>query len=145
MLVPVTSRGVVLPMAVTASAVLLLSSLSLQTLALQARQRGRHPWHRAVGRDAAQSAAMDFARRSRGPQACLLQWSSDRWLDPQICPQADVAALRSGAADQLHWTLERWQPASQTAALRLTQPRGGSLSVVAEFSAAGVQIMQVHG
>ena len=137
------SAGFVLPMALTLSAVLLLSSLSLQTLSLHARQRGHHPWQRAEQFDAAQSAAMDFARRSHGAQACLLHWSSQHWGDPQVCPQSDPRLLLSGAVGDLRWSLEQWQPRGASGRLQLSLAEIGSASVVMTLHAAGAQVAQV--
>ena len=140
---PDGSAGFVLPTALTLSAVLLLSSLSLQTLSLHARQRGYHPWRFAARSDAAQSAAMDFARRSQGAQVCLLHWPSQRWRDPQVCPQADPQLLQSGAVGDLHWSLERWQPNGASGRLQLSLAEIGSVSVVMTLHAAGAQVAQV--
>ena len=52
--------GFALPLALTTSALLLLSSLSLQTLALHARQRSIQVLATAQARDAERSVAMAF-------------------------------------------------------------------------------------
>ncbi|MDO6352337.1 hypothetical protein Q3Y53_07235 [Synechococcus sp. YX-04-1] len=48
-------QGFALPLALTTSALLLLSSLSLQTLALHARQRSRQALALCLGRSATQA------------------------------------------------------------------------------------------
>ena len=63
-------QGFALPLALTTSALLLLSSLSLQTLALHARQRSRQALATAQIRDAERSVAMAFQQHAVGP--CLL-------------------------------------------------------------------------
>jgi len=78
--VPDGSPGFVLPMALTLSAVLLLSSLSLQTLAMHQLQRSRHRLERVSRADAFLSAAMQFSQRSGAAQACLLLWPSQQWV-----------------------------------------------------------------
>ena len=64
--------GFVLPLALTTSSLLLLSSLSLQTLGFHDQQRGRHQWQIASRSDAIRSAAMDFVQRSRGEHLSLI-------------------------------------------------------------------------
>ena len=63
---PVASKGFALPLVLTASALLLLSSLSLQTLALHARQRSHQALATAQARDAERSEAMAFLQHAAG-------------------------------------------------------------------------------
>ena len=63
-------KGFALPLALTTSALLLLSSLSLQALALHARQRSSQALATAQTRDAERSLAMAFQQHAAG--ACLL-------------------------------------------------------------------------
>ena len=72
-------RGFALPLALTTSALLLLSSLSLQTLALHARQRSRQALAAAQARDADGSVAMAFQQLAAGAHACLLALPSSAW------------------------------------------------------------------
>jgi hypothetical protein len=67
--------GFVLPLASAASLVLVLSSLSLQTLALQSRSRVRAQWLQRQQGDALASAAQQLAVQLEGPGRCLLQGS----------------------------------------------------------------------
>ena len=99
-----------LPMAVTVSALLLISSLSMQSLALHARQRVDHERHAAGQRDRMASAAMEFLQVAQGPQSCLLAWPSDQWDATTACPDAEPQQLRSGRLASLPWQLQRWQP-----------------------------------
>ena len=57
-------QGFALPLALTASALLLLSSLSLQSLALHARQRSHHALATAQTLDAERSVAMAFQQHA---------------------------------------------------------------------------------
>ena len=66
-----------LPIAVSVSAMLLLSSLSIQALALHANQRSHQARTAAHQRDRTASAAMEFLQHAQGTQACLLAWPSD--------------------------------------------------------------------
>ena len=68
--------GFVLPLASAASLVLVLSSLSLQTLALQSRSRLRTQWLQRQQGDALASAAQQLAVQLDGPGQCLLRGPS---------------------------------------------------------------------
>ena len=79
-------RGFALPLALTTSALLLLSSLSLQTLALHARQRSSQALATAQTRDAERSVAMTFQQHAVGAHACLLALPSSEWSYRQVAP-----------------------------------------------------------
>ena len=100
-----------LPLALTTSGVLLLSSLSLQTLALHQHQRSRHALSTAQRRDDRQSLRADWLQRATGTQACLLVFSSERWPDDAICPDADPQPLMAGRIGERSWQLIHWQQA----------------------------------
>ena len=59
-------------LSLAASSVLLLSSLSLQTLALHARQRSIHALATAKVRDAERSVERPFQQHAACAHACLL-------------------------------------------------------------------------
>ena len=103
-------RGFVLPLALTSSALLLLSSLSLQTLALHARQRSHQALATAQTRDAERSVAMAFQQHAAGVDACLLALPSSEWEGSKRCPGVNPAALQSGRVAELDWQLLQWQP-----------------------------------
>ena len=107
---PVASKGFALPLALTSSALVLLSSLSLQTLALHARQRSSQALATAKTRDAERSVAMAFQQHAAGAHACLLALPSSEWDLPAGCPGANPAALQSGRVAELDWQLLQWQP-----------------------------------
>ncbi|WP_156918720.1 hypothetical protein [Synechococcus sp. CC9616] len=130
-------QGFALPLALTTSSLLLLSSLSLQTLALHGQQRGRHQWQIASRRDAVRSAAMDFSQRSRAEQACLLAWPSDQWSQLHECPTADPQQLLSGEVDGQRWTLKDWQPTGPKGQLVLSSPDFGEVTVSLQVSPYG--------
>ena len=112
---PFASKGFALPLALTTSALLLLSSLSLQTLALRARQRSSQALATAQTRDAERSVAMAFQQRAAGAHACLLALPSPEWERSERCPGANPALLESGRIADRDWQLLRWQPRSATA------------------------------
>ena len=103
-------RGFVLPLALTTSALLLLSSLSLQTLALHARQRGRQALDMAKIRDAERSVAMAFQQHAVGAHACFLVLPSSAWGGSDHCPGVNPALLQAGRVADRDWQLLDWQP-----------------------------------
>jgi hypothetical protein len=107
---PSSSAGFVLPLALSTAAVLLLSSLSLQTLAMHGRQRSRQLLTTAEQADARQSVAMDFLQRASGTNHCLLALPSAQWGDSGVCSGADPQRLQAGLSDALAWQISSWQP-----------------------------------
>ena len=103
-------RGFALPLALATSALLLLSSLSLQTLALHARQRSSQALATAQTRDAEQSVAMAFQQLAVGDHACLLALPSSEWEGTEHCPGVNPALLQFGHAADRDWQLLDWQP-----------------------------------
>ena len=139
---PLRCRGFVLPLALSGSALLLLSSLSLQTLAMHQLQRSRHRFERVSRADAFLSAAMQFAQRSGADQACLLQWPSQQWDQPLLCPGADPRLLQAGSAEGLQWSLEAWQPQGDRGQLTLRLPQRGVATLPLAITAAGAQLQE---
>ena len=111
MLIPlVASKGFALPLVLTTSALLLLSSLSLQTLALHARQRSSQALVTAQTRDAEHSVAMAFQQHAAGAHACLLALPFAEWESSERCPGVNPALLQSGRVADRDWQLLDWQP-----------------------------------
>ena len=130
-----------LPLAVTASAVLLLGSASLHTLSLQKRLRVHASSQREQGADQLRSAAQAFVVASRGPEACLLQWPSFEWSGgAQDCSGSDPSQLSGGVVDEMPWSLLDWTPLGEkgTLRLRLADGRTGSFRLALDPSAASV-------
>ena len=103
-------RGFALPLALTTSALLLLSSMSLQSLALHARQRSIHALVAAQNRDAERSVAMAFQQHAAGAHVCLLALPSSEWEKSGICPGVSPTSLLSGQVVDHDWELLDWQP-----------------------------------
>ena len=103
-------RGFVLPLALTTSALLLLSSLSFQTLAMHARQRSHQALATAQTRDAERSVAMAFQQHAVGAHACFLALPSSEWEGAERCPGVNPAVLQSGRVSDRDWQLLDWQP-----------------------------------
>ena len=103
-------RGFVLPLVLTGSALVLLSSLSLQTMALHARQRSHQALAVAQTRDAERSVAMAFQQHAAGAHACFLALPSSEWEGSEPCPGVNSAPLKSGRVADRDWQLLEWQP-----------------------------------
>ena len=103
-------RGFALPLALTTSALLLMSSLSLQTLALHARQRSSQALANAQARDAERSVAMAFQQFAAGAHSCLLALPYSEWEGSEQCPGVNPALLQSGRVADRDWQLLDWQP-----------------------------------
>ena len=103
-------RGFALPLVLTTSALLLLSSLSLQTLALHSRQRSRQALVTAQTLDVERSVAMAFQQHAAGAYACLLALPSSEWEGSAGCPGLNPAPLQSGRVADRDWQLLDWQP-----------------------------------
>ena len=103
-------RGFILPLALSTSALLLLSSLSLQTLALHARQRSHQALATAKIHDAERSVAMAFQQHAVGAHACFLALPSSAWGGSDHCPGVNPALLQAGRVADRDWQLLDWQP-----------------------------------
>ena len=103
-------RGFALPLVLTTSAVLFLSSLSLQILASQGQQRSRQALSTAQLRDAERSVVMVFQQQAVGVNGCLLLYPSSEWNASVACPAASRSALQSGRVLDRQWQLLHWQP-----------------------------------
>ena len=103
------AQGFVLPLALSVSALLLLSSLSLQTLALHALQRTRQAFAFAQARDDDRSVAMVFQQHAVGAHACFLALPSSEWEGSVLCPGVNPELLQSGRVADRDWQLLDWQ------------------------------------
>ena len=121
-------RGFALPLALTTSALLLLSSLSLQTLALHARQRSRQALASAQTLDADRSVAMALQQHAAGAHACLLALPSSEWEGSDRCPGLNPGLLQSGRVADRDWQLLDWQPQGARAGILQLRWRDGRQS-----------------
>ena len=130
-----------LPLALTASAVLLLGSASLHTLSLQKRIRIHSFSQREQVADQLRSAAQAFVVAASGPEACLLQWSSLNWSGgSQACSGTDPSRLSAGVVGEMGWSLLDWRPSNESGQLRLRLADGriGSFRLALDLSAPSV-------
>ena len=109
-----------LPLALTASAVLLLGSASIHTLSLQKRLRIHATHQREEVADQLRSAAQTFAAAARGEEACLLRWPSFEWsVGAQACSGSNPLRLSAGVVGEMGWSLLDWKPSIESGQLRL--------------------------
>ena len=126
------AAGFALPAAVSASALLMLSSLSLHTLALHGQKRSHSRLQRQTHNDAQESLRMAFLQQAHGANGCLLRFPSARWSDPGVCPAADPQQLQQGDALEHSWQLLAWQPKTSSSGnlqLRWADGREASLDL----------------
>ena len=117
---PRTQAGFVLPLSLTASAVLLLGSASIHTLSLQKRLRIHASYQREKVADQLRAAAQAFVVASRGPEVCLLHWPSLDWASSAHgCLGSDPSPLIGGLVGETPWTLLDWKPNIESGQLRL--------------------------
>ena len=135
------ATGFVLPLALTASAVLLLGSASIHTLSLKGRLRVQAAMERDQSADQLRSAAQAFATMASGAQACLLLWPSVDWtLRQNSCSGSDPSSLLGGSVADQRWQLLSWQPAPGSGDLRLALADGRRASFRLELAADRAQI-----
>ena len=118
-----------MPLALTASAVLLLGSASFHTLSLQKRLRVHAFSQREQVADQLRSAAQAFAAAASGEEACLLQWPSFEWSGvAQDCSVSVPSQLSGGLVGEMPWTLLDWKPSIESGylSLQLADGRTGS-------------------
>jgi len=135
---PVDQAGFVLPLAATASLVLLLSSLSLQTVALQSRSRVRAQWLQRQQGDALASAAQLVAVQLDGRWQCLLLGPS------QACgPGLDPAKLLPDSAPA---QVSQWLPVTPGSVQVRLQLRNSAVarSFVVGFDPTSGRVLQLR-
>ena len=115
-----SQTGFVLPLAISASAVLLLGSASIHTLSLQKRLRIHASSQRELGADQLRSAAQAFVAAAHGPESCLLRRAATDWpIAAQDCVDSDPAELMHGLVEETPWSLLDWQPFGTNGRLQL--------------------------
>ena len=138
------AKGFVLPLALTASAVLLLGSASIHTLSLKGRLRLKSAIQREQAADQLRSAAQAFTTMATGAEACLLLWPSVDWsLRQNSCFGAEPSSLLAGMVADQPWQLLSWQPAPGLGDLRLQLADGRRASFRVELAADGTQILGI--
>ncbi len=110
--------GFLLPLSFGTALVLLLSSLSVQTAALQGSALAAAELRQRQLDDALASAAQQVAARLSGAYACLLPLLSTAWIQPVpgCAPELDPAPLLRGTVGSSGYRLVSWRPAGSAGA-----------------------------
>ena len=126
---PVQQAGFVLPLAISGALVLLLSSLSLQSLVLHTRQVQAAERNRLQAEDRLASAAMRLAADFQARLACLKPLPLDQWRAqalPATCPSGlDPEAAQRLWIDGEQVQLAGWSPQLEGGSLQLQMADGG--------------------
>ncbi len=122
------SAGFVLPLAMGASLVLLLGSLSAHTASLQNRVQGMREQQRSQAEDRLASAGQQLLAELNRSHPCLLDLPLERWGQQGLAcaPAASQAALRAGQVLGASYRLIAWRPQGQAAELLLELAPEGS-------------------
>ena len=99
-----------LPLAWSVSLLLLLSSLSLQALALQAGSLQAVQQRRRQQEDQLMTAAQQLAGRLQRQHACLVLQADRDWATAGCATAAELADLRRGEVEGQPWQLLRYSP-----------------------------------
>ena len=136
------AAGFAIPLALSASALLLLSSASIHTLSLQGRLRLQAAIQCEQVADQLRSAAQAFTTAASGAEACLLLWPSVDWASRQhSCSGAEPSFLLEGTVADQHWQLLSWQPGPGSGDLRLALADGRRARFRVVLAADGTQIL----
>ena len=99
-----------LPLSLTVSLLLLLSSLSLQALALQGRSLQVVQQRRRLVEDRLMEAAQQVAGALQRQHRCLLPLADQQWAQAACVDAGQLAALRQGVAGEQGWQLLHYRP-----------------------------------
>jgi len=135
--------GFVLPLSITGALVLLLSSLSMQSLVLHTRQVQAAERSRLKAEDQLASAAQQLASRLQGPFACLQSVPSADWQSsplPLACPpEFDLAPLQPIPVEGDVVQLLSWSPRAEGGGVMQLRLAANGLQRRYGLSAAGLQ------
>ena len=133
-----------LPLALCASAVLLLGSASIHTLSLKGRLLLQAAIQREQSADQLRSAAHAFTTMAMGTEACLLLWPSVDWnFRKHSCAGAEPTSLMEGTVGDQRWKLLSWLPGSQSGSLQLALADGHRGRFRLELADNGDQILGI--
>lgn len=106
--------GFLLPLSFGAALVLMLSSLSVQTAALQGATQAAAELRSRQLEDTLASAAQQVAGQLSGLHACLLALPLAAWPASGCGVGAEAATLRDGTVGEAAYRITAWQPAPGT-------------------------------
>ena len=107
---PVPEAGFLLPLASTASLVLLLGCLSLQTLTLQNAHRLASLSRLRTAEDRLMSSAQQLVALLQSQHRCLLSLPLDQWSTANCVSAGQLSALAQGEVQSVPYQLVGWQP-----------------------------------
>jgi hypothetical protein len=122
---PSQQAGFVLPLASTAALMLLLSSLSLQTVSLQARRQLLVQLQQRQQQDLLASAAQQLLGRLKLQHGCLLERPQADWAAAPCLEGTPVEAISQGQVGEHSYRLLAYTPDASGAQLRLALAAGG--------------------
>ncbi|MFZ9946196.1 MAG: hypothetical protein ACO3FN_03870 [Vulcanococcus sp.] len=121
--------GFVLPLSIVGALMLLLSSLSMQGLVLQAHQVQAAVRERGQREDRLASAAQHWAAQLQGPLLCLQRTPSADWatqaLAPECPPELDLQVVQQVEMGGESVHLLRWEPLAAGGLLSLRLSNSG--------------------
>jgi hypothetical protein len=117
--------GFVLPLASVAALMLLLSSLSLQTVSLQARRQLALQLRQRQQQDVLSSAAQHLLGRLKRHHGCLLDLPASDWAQAPCLAGMPVEAIRQGQVGVHRYRLLSYTPDAAGAQLQLALASGG--------------------
>ncbi len=139
-----TPSGFVLPLALSAAFLILLSSTCLHSLALLSRSRTRISTAERMRADQLRSAAQHFAQLATDSHSCLLTWPSSRWNDlGSQCADADPSRLQQGLIGEEVWSLIDWVPSGDTGRLSLRLDAGARAVFLLALDPDGLAVREV--
>lgn len=118
-----------LPLAMGTSLVLLLGSLSAQTVSLQVRLQGIREQQQRQAEDRLASAGQQLLADVQRSHPCLLALPLERWVDLGLAcaPAPTITSLRSGQVLGSSYRLVGWRPELTPAELLLEMAPVGAL------------------
>lgn len=135
--------GFVLPLSTTGALVLLLSSLSIQSMVLHTRQVQAAERSRLAAEDQLASAAQQLASRLQGPFACLQPVASADWQSSPLTlacpPELDLAPMQSIPVEGDVVQLLSWSPQADGGGVMQLRLGAHGLQRRYGLSAAGLQ------
>ena len=130
--------GFLLPLASTASLVLLLGCLSLQTLTLQNAHRLASLSRLRTAEDHLISSAQQLVAALQSQHRCLLTLPLDQWSTASCISAGQLPVLAQGEVQSVPYQLVGWQPQA-TSAAALGEPAKAGAELLLELKASAGQ------
>lgn len=128
--------GLLMPLAAAAALLMLVGSLSLQTLSLQARRQLSLQLQQRQQQDLLSSAAQQLLGRLKQRHSCLLELPSSQWSSAACLGAEAPEALQRGQIGGHDYLLLSLAPTATGAELRLALNAGGPTAAFALVNGA---------